>query len=93
VPFPIVEQLLRSRNGKGRKSPFPKTRLPDLESFLLNFDSRQGREGGSRGEDAAWAAAQEHFCEYIITRDMVRDARKSAGCLGKPGIKPIHAAK
>jgi hypothetical protein len=89
----IVEQLLRSRNGEGRKSPFPKSRLPELERFLLDFDRKQEIAGESRSGDSAWAAAQDHFAEYVITRTMVRDARTAAGCLGKPGIKPIHAAK
>jgi hypothetical protein len=71
----------------------PDARLPELERFLLDFDRKQEIAGESRGEDAAWRAAQERFPDHIITRDMVRDARKAAGCIGKPGKKSIHAAK
>jgi hypothetical protein len=71
----------------------PDARLPELERFLLDFDRKQEIAGESRGGDAAWRAAQERFPDHIITRDMVRDARKAAGCIGKPGKKSIHAAK
>lgn len=85
--------LLASPVGDGRKSPFPESRLPELERFVLDFDRKQEIAGESRSENPAWAAAQKHFAEYIITRDMVRAARTAAGCRGKPGIKPIHAVK
>jgi hypothetical protein len=75
------------------RPPLPKARLPELKSFLRDFDRKQEIAGESRSEYTAWAAAQKHFCENAVIRDMVRDARRAAGCLGKPGIKPIHAAK
>jgi hypothetical protein len=75
------------------RKPLPDSRLPELKRFVGDFARQQERAGGSRNEKTARAAAQEHFDEYIITRDMVRDARRAAGCLGKPGKKPIHAAK
>jgi hypothetical protein len=86
-----VEQCLREA-AEARK-PFPLSRMLELESFLIALARRQESDGGSMGDDAALEAARSHFSEHIITRALVRDTRRNADCLGKPGKKPIHAAK
>jgi hypothetical protein len=75
------------------KKPFPSSRMPELVDFLTDFHQRQAVSGGSCSENAAWEAARAHFSGHIITRRLVRVARGTAGCLGKPGKRLNRAEK
>ena len=75
------------------KRPFPSSRKPELADLMRDFHRNQVASGGSCGENAAWKEARSRFSKYIIPRNLVRDARRTAGCLGKAGKRLNRAEK
>jgi hypothetical protein len=75
-----------------RKPPFPLSKRPALKAALIEFTLEQERTCQLNNDDLAQEEMEKRF-NKTIPRNLIRELRKEAGCLGKSGRKRNQAEK
>jgi len=79
LPTAMPQSASTERNEAAKKKPLPEARRGELVAFL-----KQGNFGNA---DDARTAAEAHFPDWRISREMVREIRSEEDLLGQRGRK------